>query len=264
MDMKGSVFIVAGGASGLGEAAVRMLVHYGALVLILDQNELKGRALQEDIGSRVAFEKADVTSEFQVRNSLERGLARYGDIHGVINTAGIFHREEVVKEKGTHTMDVFSEIVRVNLAGTFNVTRLAAEIMKDNQPDENGERGIIIQTSASAAFEGLPGQAAFAASMGGVNSMTLPLARELSPYGIRVMTVAPGSFFTPMHQAKEENLRELAEEQVLFPDRIGSPDEYALLVKAIISNPMLNGEVIRLDGGVRLPGVSRGPEPGGL
>lgn len=254
MDMKGSVFIVAGGASGLGEAAVRMLVHYGALVLILDQNELKGRALQEDIGSRVAFEKADVTSEFQVRNSLNRGIERYGDIHGVINTAGIFHMEKVLKEKGTHTMDVFSEIVRVNLVGAFNVTRLAAEIMKDNQPDVNGERGVIIQTSAIAAYEGLPGQAAFSASMGGVNSMTLPLARELAPFGIRIMTVAPGPFYTPMYQSMEQNLQEIMEKEMLFPERIGSPDEYALLVKSIISNPMLNGEVIRLDGGMRLPG----------
>jgi 3-hydroxyacyl-CoA dehydrogenase/3-hydroxy-2-methylbutyryl-CoA dehydrogenase len=253
MDMKGSTFVVAGGASGLGEATVRMLVQYGALVIILDQNEIKGRSVQEDIGSRVCFEKADIKSEYQVRKSLERGLERYGDIHGVINTAGIFHTEKVLKKQGTHSLDVFSEIVQVNLIGSFNLTRLAAEIMKDNEPNEEGEKGIIINTASVAAFEGSSGQPAYSAAAGGIVSMTLPLARELSAYGIRVMTIAPGVFYTPMLESIPKQRLEELESHAQFPNRIGAADEYALLVKSIISNLMLNGETIRLDGALRLP-----------
>ncbi|MCE7792622.1 SDR family NAD(P)-dependent oxidoreductase [Salipaludibacillus sp. CUR1] len=253
MDIKGSTFVVAGGASGLGEATVKMLVHYGALVLILDQNELKGRSVQEDIGSRVWFEKADITSEYQVRKSLERGLDRYGDIHGMINTAGIGHSEKVIKKEGLHSLDVFSEVMQVNLIGSFNLTRLAAEIMKDNEPNEEGEKGVIINTASIAAYEGQAGQAAYSASKGGVVSMTLPLARELADYGIRVMSIAPGLFYTPMLKSLPKKAREYLESQPLFPDRVGAPDEYALLVKSILSNSMLNGETIRLDGAVRLP-----------
>lgn len=251
--MKGSTFVVAGGASGLGEATVRMLVQYGALVIILDQNELRGRSVQEDIGSRVCFEKADIKSEFQVRKSLERGLDRYGDIHGVINTAGIFHTEKVLKKQGTHSLDVFSEIVQVNLIGSFNMTRLAAEIMKDNKPNEEGEKGIIINTASIAAFDGSSGQPAYSAASGGIVSMTLPLARELSTYGIRVMTIAPGVFLTPMLESLPKQNRDELEGHTQFPNRIGAADEYALLVKSIISNSMLNGETIRLDGALRLP-----------
>ncbi|WP_280771092.1 SDR family NAD(P)-dependent oxidoreductase [Salipaludibacillus daqingensis] len=253
MDMKGSTFVVAGGASGLGEATVRMLIHYGALVIILDQNELRGRSVQEDIGSRVCFEKADIKSEYQVRKSLERGLERYGDIHGVINTAGIFHAEKVLKKKGTHSLDVFSEILQVNLIGSFNLTRLAAEIMQDNEPNEEGEKGVIINTASTAAFEGQSGQPAYSAASGGIVSMTLPLARELSTYGIRVMTIAPGVFYTPMHESLPQQRRDELDMHTQFPNRVGAADEYALLVKSIISNCMLNGETIRLDGAMRFP-----------
>ncbi|PYZ91635.1 3-hydroxyacyl-CoA dehydrogenase [Salipaludibacillus keqinensis] len=253
MDIKGSTFVVAGGASGLGEATVRMLVHYGALVLILDQNELKGRSVQEDIGSRVQFEKADITSEYQVRKSLARGMERYGDIHGLINTAGIAHSEKVLKKKGVHSLNVFSEMIQVNLIGSFNLTRLAAEIMQDNEANEEGEKGVIIHTASIAAFEGQAGEAAYSAASGGIVSMTLPLARELSTYGIRVMTIAPGLFYTPMYEAFPKQMRDHLENHVVFPDRPGAADEYALLVKSIISNSMLNGECIRLDGALRLP-----------
>lgn len=253
MDMKGSTFVVAGGASGLGEATVRLLVQYGALVIILDQNELRGRSVQEDIGSRVCFEKTDIKSEYQVRKSLERGLDRYGDIHGVINTAGIFHMEKVLKKKGTHSLDVFLEIIQVNLIGSFNMTRLAAEIMKDNEPNDEGEKGIIINTASIAAFDGSSGQPAYSAASGGIVSMTLPLARELSTYGIRVMTIAPGIFHTPMLDYLPKQRLEELENHTKFPNRIGEADEYALLVKSIISNSMLNGETIRLDGALRLP-----------
>lgn len=253
MDIKGSTFVVAGGASGLGEATVRMLIHYGALVLILDHNELRGRSVQEDIGSRVCFEKTDITSEYQVRNSLNKGLERYGDIHGMINTAGIAHAERVIKKEGLHSLDVFSEIMQVNLIGSFNLTRLAAEIMKDNEPNEERERGVVINTASVAAFEGQTGQAAYSASKGGIVSMTLPLARELSHYGIRVMTIAPGLFHTPMFESLPALSRTRLEDELMFPDRVGAADEYALLVKSILSNAMLNGETIRLDGAVRLP-----------
>lgn len=253
MDMKGSTFVVAGGASGLGEATVRMLIHYGALVLILDHNELRGRAVQEDIGSRVHFEKTDVTSEYQVRKSLERGIDRYGDIHGMINTTGISHSEKLLKKQGIHSLDVFSEIIQVNLIGTFNLTRLAAEVMRDNEPNDEGERGVIINTAAISAFEGQAGQAAYSASTGGIVSMTLPISRELAEFGIRVMTIAPGLFQTPMYEYLHKQTRDDLEEETLFPKRTGDPDEFALLVKAIISNPMLNGETIRLDGSLRLP-----------
>ncbi|RKL67924.1 3-hydroxyacyl-CoA dehydrogenase [Salipaludibacillus neizhouensis] len=253
MDMKGSTFVVAGGASGLGEATVRMLTHFGALVLILDYNELSGRAVQEDIGSRVHFEKTDVTSEYQVRKSLERGMERYGAIQGMINTTGISHSEKVLKKQGVHSLDVFSEIIRGNLIGAFNLTRLAADVMKDNEPNEDGERGVIINTASISAFEGQSGQAAYSASNGGIVSMTLPLARELAECGIRVMTIAPGIFQTPMFESLYKQTQDALKEELKFPDRTGNPDEYALLVKAIISNSMLNGETIRLDGALRLP-----------
>ncbi|GEL09193.1 NAD(P)-dependent dehydrogenase (short-subunit alcohol dehydrogenase family) [Salisediminibacterium halotolerans] len=249
MDMKGSVFIVTGGASGLGEATVRMLVQYGALVVIVDQNELRGRAVQEDIGARTSFEKADITSEYQMRNAIDRGLNRFGEIHGVVNTAGICHIENLCKEKGVHSLDIFNEIIQVNLAGSFNVARLVAETMRNNTVNDDGERGVIIQTSAAAAYDGMIGQAAYSAAMGGVASMTLPLARELGSYGIRAITIAPGAFYTPMYENLPQAVQEKIEAEMIFPYRIGSPDEYALLVKSIISNPMINGEIIRLDGG---------------
>jgi NAD(P)-dependent dehydrogenase (short-subunit alcohol dehydrogenase family) len=236
-------FLVAGGGSGLGEATVRMLVASGARVVVAD---LKGEAPE---GGR--FVETDVTDEVSVRAAVNAAL-EVGGLRGAINCAGVASAEKVLGREGPHSLDSFAKVVQVNLIGTFNVIRLAAEAMVSSDPSESGERGVIVNTASVAAFDGQIGQVAYAASKGGVVALTLPVARELADSGIRVMTIAPGIFDTPMMAGLPEDARNSLGKQVPFPQRLGRPEEYADLVKHIIENEMLNGEVIRLDGAIRM------------
>jgi NAD(P)-dependent dehydrogenase (short-subunit alcohol dehydrogenase family) len=239
----GNTFLVAGGGSGLGAATTDMLAASGARVLVAD---LKGEAPE---GGR--FVETDVTDEDSVREAIE-ATRELGDLRGAVNCAGVASAEKVLGREGPHSLDSFAQVVQVNLIGTFNVVRLAAEAMSQNEPLNNGERGVIVNTASVAAFDGQIGQVAYAASKGGVVSLTLPVARELARSGIRVMTIAPGIFDTPMMAGLPEEARESLGDQVPFPSRLGKPEEYADLVKHIVENEMLNGEVIRLDGAIRM------------
>ena len=244
MRLEGHNFLVAGGGSGLGEATARMLLGAGANVIVAD---LEG----EGLPANVRFVETDVTDERSVRSAVEAAL-ELGGLHGAINCAGIAIAEKVVGREGPHPLESFERVVRINLIGTFNVIRLAAEAMSRNEPSQGGERGVIVNTASVAAFDGQVGQAAYAASKGGVVSMTLPVARELARSGIRVMTIAPGTFDTPMLAGLPAEARESLGRQVPFPPRLGRPEEYAALVRHIVKNEMLNGEVIRLDGAIRM------------
>jgi NAD(P)-dependent dehydrogenase (short-subunit alcohol dehydrogenase family) len=239
----GSTFLVAGGGSGLGAATARLLVASGANVIVAD---VKGEAPE---GAR--FVETDVTDERGVQAAVDATL-EFGGLHGAVNCAGLAVAEKTLGREGPHPLDLFERVVRINLIGTFNVVRLAAEAMARNEPSEGGERGVIVNTASVAAFEGQIGQAAYAASKGGVASMTLPLARELARSGIRVATIAPGIFDTPMLAGLPQDARESLGKQVPFPSRLGRPEEYAALVRHIVENEMLNGEVIRLDGAIRM------------
>ncbi|HZF58248.1 MAG TPA: 3-hydroxyacyl-CoA dehydrogenase [Rubrobacter sp.] len=244
MNIEGNTFLVAGGGSGLGEATARMLLGAGANVVVAD---LKGEGLPE----YARFVETDVTDERRARFAVDAAL-EFGGLHGAINCAGVAVAEKVVDREGPHPLESFERVVRINLIGTFNVIRLAAEAMSRNEPSKGGERGVIVNTASVAAFDGQIGQAAYAASKGGVVSMTLPVARELARSGIRVMTIAPGTFDTPMLADLPEEARESLGSQVPFPPRLGRPKEYAALVRHIVENEMLNGEVIRLDGAIRM------------
>ena len=243
MQIEGNTYLVAGGGSGLGGATTNMLATSGARVLVAD---LKGEA--PETGS---FVETDVTDEESVRAAIE-AARELGELRGAVNCAGIASAEKVLGREGPHSLDSFSKVVQVNLIGTFNVIRLAAEAMFDNEPLEGGERGVIVNTASVAAYDGQIGQVAYAASKGGVVSLTLPVARELAKSGIRVMTIAPGIFDTPMMAGLPEDARVSLGKQVPFPSRLGKPEEYAALVKHIIENEMLNGEVVRLDGAIRM------------
>ena len=243
MRIEESTFLVAGGGSGLGEATVRMLVDSGARVVVAD---LRGEAPE---GGR--FVETDVTDEGSVRAAVNAAL-EVGGLRGAVNCAGVASAEKVLGREGPHSLDSFANVVQINLVGTFNVIRLTAEAMVSNAPSESGERGVIVNTASVAAFDGQIGQVAYAASKGGVVALTLPVARELAKSGIRVMTIAPGIFDTPMMAGLPEAARESLGKQVPFPSRLGKPEEYADLVKHIIENEMLNGEVIRLDGAIRM------------
>jgi NAD(P)-dependent dehydrogenase (short-subunit alcohol dehydrogenase family) len=238
-----NTFLVAGGGSGLGEATARMLAASAARVVVAD---LRGEAPE---GGR--FVETDVTDERSVRAAVNAAL-EVGGLRGAINCAGIASAEKVLGREGPHSLDSFARVVQVNLIGTFNVIRLATEAMVGNEPTEGGERGVIVNTASVAAFDGQIGQVAYAASKGGVVAMTLPVARELAKSGIRVMTIAPGIFDTPMMAGLPEDARDSLGKQVPFPSRLGKPEEYADLVKHIVENEMLNGEVIRLDGAIRM------------
>ena len=251
MQLQSSVFLVTGGASGLGEATARMLVGEGARVVIADVNESAGAKLESELGANTRFIRVDVTDEASVRRGLETA-AELGTLRGVVNAAGIVLAEKVLGRNGPHALDAFSRIIQVNLAGTFNVIRLASAIMSTAEPTARGERGVIINTASVSAFDGQIGQAAYSASKGGVVAMTLPIARELARFGIRVMTIAPGIFDTPLMASLPQAARDSLALQVPFPSRLGKPYEYAALVKHIIDNEMLNGEVIRLDGAIRM------------
>ena len=252
MEIRGRTFLVTGGASGLGAATVRRLAQEGANVLIADVNGKTGEELAAGIGEQARFARADVTDEESTQKALDAACEAFGRLHGLVNCAGIGPAEKVVGKRGPHSLDSFVKAVQINLIGTFNPIRLAAPIMMENEPGEGGERGVIVNTASVAAFDGQIGQVAYSASKGGVASMTLPIARELAEHGIRVMTIAPGLFETPMFAALPEEARESLGKQVPFPSRLGRPEEYAALVRHIIENQMLNGEVIRLDGAIRM------------
>lgn len=244
MEIKGRTFLVAGGGSGLGAATALMLENAGANVVIADLKR------DEGVGD-ARFVETDVTDEESVKAAVEAAISN-GPLHGAVNCAGVAIAEKTLGKNGPHSLESFSKVVQVNLVGTFNVVRLAAEAMVRNEPGEDGGRGVIVNTASVAAFDGQIGQVAYAASKGGVVSMTLPLARELARDGIRVATVAPGIFDTPMMAGLPEDARESLGNQVPFPSRLGRPEEYASLVGHIIENEMLNGEVIRLDGAIRM------------
>ena len=249
MNINNKTFIITGGASGLGLATAQMIVANGGNAIILDVNEEAGRKIETD---KILFVKTDVTNEEQVQNAIDLGTKTFGSLNGVCNCAGIGPAQRVVGKNGVHSLEFFSKVVSINLIGTFNVIRLATDVMQNNLSDEQGERGIIINTASVAAFDGQIGQAAYAASKGGIVAMTLPIARELARMGIRVMTVAPGIFETPLLASLPQDAQDSLGKQVPFPSRLGRPSEYANLVKHIIENQMLNGEVIRLDGAIRM------------
>jgi NAD(P)-dependent dehydrogenase (short-subunit alcohol dehydrogenase family) len=243
METQGGTFLVTGGGSGLGAAVAGNLAEGGANVVVAD--------LEGEDNENVRFIETDVADEESVQDTIDVTL-EFGELHGVINCAGVATAEKILGKKGPHPLDSFHKVVQVNLIGTFNVARLAAAAMKENEPTEGGERGVIVNTASVAAFEGQIGQAAYAASKGGVVSLTLPLARELASYGIRVVAIAPGVFDTPMMDGLPEETRESLGNQAPFPSRLGRPEEYAALVRHIVENEMLNGEVIRLDGAIRM------------
>lgn len=253
LDIQNKVGLVTGGASGLGEATVRNLVQNGANVIIADLQEEKGQSLANELGSdQVQFIKTDVTDEQSVQSTLEQVKNTFGDLHIVVNCAGIGAAKKTVSSKGVHDLESFQKVIQVNLVGTFNMIRLAADQMTANEPSDEGERGVIINTASVAAYEGQVGQAAYSASKGGIVGMTMPIARDLSPHGIRVMTIAPGLFDTPLFASLPEKARDALGAMTPFPSRLGYPSEYAKLAESIVENPMLNGEVIRLDGAIRM------------
>jgi NAD(P)-dependent dehydrogenase (short-subunit alcohol dehydrogenase family) len=251
LQLQGNAFFVTGGASGLGEATVRTLVASGARVVIADVNESAGERLASDLGQSARFARVDVTDELSIGRGLVAASA-LGTLRGVINAAGIVLAERVVGRNGPHALESFLRVLQVNLAGTFNVIRLASAAMMEAEPTASGERGVIVNTASVSAFDGQIGQAAYSASKGGIVAMTLPIARELSKYGIRVMTIAPGIFDTPLMASLTQAARDSLATQVPFPPRLGRPPEYASLVRHIVENEMLNGEVIRLDGAIRM------------
>lgn len=252
MNIKGKSALVTGGASGLGAATVRMLVEHEAKVIIVDVNEATGQKLAQELGSTVAFVKTDVTNTEQVKAAVGQAAAKHGGLHILVTAAGIGVAEKVLGKDGMHDLGRYMRVIQVNLVGTFDTIRYAAELMSRNQPDEDNGRGVIVTTASVAAFDGQIGQVAYSASKGGVVGMTLPLAREFSRQGIRVVTIAPGIFDTPLLGALPEAARKSLGEQVPFPKRLGNPSEYAALVQHIVENGMLNGETIRLDGAIRM------------
>ncbi|MCC6614585.1 MAG: 3-hydroxyacyl-CoA dehydrogenase [Anaerolineae bacterium] len=251
MKLQGSTALVTGGASGLGAAVVRRFVAYGAKAVIVDINEEHGEALAQELGPQTRFAKADVTSESDVSAAVAAAVA-LGEFRITVNCAGVGMALRTLSKTGPHPLDVFETVIRINLIGTFNVIRLAAAAMVANEPNAAGERGVIVNTASVAAYDGQVGQAAYSASKGGIVGMTLPIARDLSRDGIRVMTIAPGIFDTPLLAALPEPARLSLGQQVPFPSRLGRPEEYAQLAQSIVENEMLNGEVIRLDGALRM------------
>ncbi|MEY2682927.1 MAG: 2,5-dichloro-2,5-cyclohexadiene,4-diol dehydrogenase [Pseudomonadota bacterium] len=250
MDIAGKVFIVTGGASGLGEGTARMLAAQGGQVIVADMQAEKGTAVATEIGGR--FVRCDVSNEADGQAAVAAATA-WGPLRGLVNCAGIAPAEKTVGKNGAHNLGLYTKTIMVNLVGTFNMIRLAAEAMSNNEPEPTGERGVIISTASVAAYDGQIGQAAYAASKGGVVGMTLPIARDLARNGIRNMTIAPGIFGTPMLFGMPQAVQDALAASVPFPSRLGTPQDYARLARHIIENDMLNGEVIRLDGAIRLP-----------
>jgi NAD(P)-dependent dehydrogenase (short-subunit alcohol dehydrogenase family) len=252
MELKNSTVIVTGGASGLGAASVEMVIGCGGNAIIADVQKSAGEALAAKLGAKARFVECDVTREEHARAAVEAARKHFGAVHGLVNCAGIALGEKTVGKEGPHRLDTFSRVINVNLIGTFNMIRIAADAMARQDPNASGERGVIVNTASVAAFDGQVGQAAYSASKGGIVGMTLPIARDLSRNGIRVVTIAPGIFETAMLKGLPAEVQDSLGKQVPFPSRLGRPSEYAHLVRSIFENEMLNGEVIRLDGAIRM------------
>jgi len=250
MLIKNSVFLITGGASGLGEATARMAVENGGKVLIADLQAERGEKLAKELGGR--FVKCDVTSEADGKAAVEAAVKELGGVHVLVNCAGIGTAERTLGKEGPHNLAHFTRVITINLIGSFNMIRLAADAMAKAGPNAAGERGVIVNTASVAAFDGQIGQAAYSASKGGIVGMTLPIARDLSRSGIRVCTIAPGIFETPMLLGMPKDVQDALGKMVPFPPRLGRPVEYAQLARAIIENEMMNGETIRLDGAIRM------------
>lgn len=252
MEIKDRVALVTGGASGLGEATVRTLLARGARAAILDFAEERGQKVASECGPQVIFCRTDVTDEHSVQAAIDNTMAAFGAVHFAVNCAGVGTAGKVLGKDGPMPIAHFNQVLQINLVGTMNVVRLAAAQMVKNTPNADGEKGVVINTASIAAYEGQFGQAAYAASKAAVAGMTLPIAREFAGYGIRIMTIAPGIFETPMVSGMAEKVQESLVKMTLFPGRLGRASEFAMLAAHIIENPMLNGEVIRLDGGLRM------------
>ncbi len=251
MNMQSVTALISGGASGLGAGTATRFVEGGARVLIFDRDE-SGARLAADLGERARFVQGDVTSEADVHGALDLAVAEFGRLNALVNCAGIGLAMRTTGSRGPHPLDLFETVIRVNLIGTFNVVRLAAAQMAGNEPNDSGERGVIINTASVAAYDGQIGQVAYAASKGGIVGMTLPIARDLARYGIRVCTIAPGIFDTPLLGQLSDEIRASLGAQVPFPQRLGRPAEFAQLAQQIVENELLNGETIRLDGALRM------------
>jgi NAD(P)-dependent dehydrogenase (short-subunit alcohol dehydrogenase family) len=250
MEIQGSGALVVGGASGLGEATARRLAEQGAALTIADVNAERGQQLADELGA--GFAPVDVRDEAQVKAAVEQAAHAEGGLRIAVTCAGTGWAQRIAGSKGPHPLEPFETIIAINLIGTFNVLRFAADAMRTNDPDDEGERGVLIATASIAAFDGQIGQVAYSASKGGVVGMTLPVARDLAQYGIRFVTIAPGLFDTPLLAALPEEAREALGESIPFPPRLGRPPEYALLAEQVVRNPMINGETIRLDGALRM------------
>jgi NAD(P)-dependent dehydrogenase (short-subunit alcohol dehydrogenase family) len=249
MEIKNKVFIITGGASGLGAGTARMLVAEGAKVVLADVQDQAGEALAAELGQ--VYTHCDVTQEADGQTAIAAAL-KLGPLFGLVNCAGVAPASRIVGKNGPHALDLFQKVVMINLVGTFNMSRLAAAAMGDNTPEPSGERGVLINTASVAAYDGQIGQAAYAASKAGVVGMTLPIARDLSKVGIRCVTIAPGIFGTPMIFGMPQEVQDSLAASIPFPPRLGRPEDYAKLVQSIITNEMLNGETIRLDGAIRM------------
>ncbi|MFN4342586.1 MAG: SDR family NAD(P)-dependent oxidoreductase [Azonexus sp.] len=252
MQIKDKVFLVTGGGSGLGAATAAALVEAGASVVLADVNREAGGQQAAQLGGNALFVETDVTSEASAVNAIDAAVTRFGALHGLVNCAGVAPAEKVVGKDGPHRLESFARVININLIGSFNMLRLAAAAMLKNEPDAGGERGLIVNTASVAAYEGQLGQAAYAASKGGIVALTLPVARELARSGIRCVTIAPGIMETPMLLGMPAEVQEALNKMVPFPTRMGKPAEYAALVRHIAENAYLNGEVIRLDGAIRM------------
>ncbi|MEM9293788.1 MAG: 3-hydroxyacyl-CoA dehydrogenase [Acidobacteriota bacterium] len=252
MQLNEKTFLITGGGSGLGEASARRLVAGGARVVLLDVNVPRGQAVADELGDSARFVATDVTDEKAVQAAIDVAREAFGGLHGAVNCAGVGDPAKILGKHGPHPLNLFDKVIRINLIGTFNVLRLAAAAAAENEAEETGERGVIINTASIAGYEGQIGQAAYASSKAGIIGLTLPAARELSRHGIRVVTIAPGLFDTPLLAGLPEAARVSLGEQIPFPSRLGNPEEYGRLVEHIVSNSMINGEVIRLDGALRM------------
>ena len=252
MEISNKVALITGGASGLGLATAETLLDAGAKIMLLDLNEENAKSAVEKLGSNASYVIANVTDESSVQSAVDKTVEVFGGLHVVVNCAGIGSASKTVGKNGAHPLDYFKTVVDINLNGTFNVLRLAAVAMADNEPNEDGECGVIINTASVAAFDGQIGQAAYSASKGGVVGMTLPIARDLARMGIRINTIAPGIFDTPLMGMAPDAVRNPLIEMTQFPKRLGIPSEYAALAKHMVENPFLNGETIRLDGAIRM------------
>jgi NAD(P)-dependent dehydrogenase (short-subunit alcohol dehydrogenase family) len=252
MQVDGKVFLVSGAASGLGAATARMLVAAGGRVMLLDREAQAVAELALELGDAARFATADVCQADAVQAALADTRQAFGGLHGLVNCAGVVHSEKLLGKQGVHGLESFQRVLQVNLAGSFNLLRLGAELIAQGAPDAEGERGVIVNTASVAAFDGQVGQTAYAASKGAVAALTLPAARELARHGIRVMCIAPGVFETPMLAGLSDPVRAALAADVPFPPRLGRASEFAALVRHIVENSMLNGEVIRLDGALRM------------